>query len=536
MRSPDARLAEPLAALSLAGDLGMGLGLEHAIRVTYVAGRLAGALGLDSAERSNVFYVALLHGIGCTADAHDLAAVFGADEIALKGAAAVLDETDALEGIRFVVTRAGSAGPAPLRPLAVARSLARGTAAFGEGLRAHCEVGDLLASSVGVPADARDGLLALFERWDGKGIGGVAGTGIPQAARVFQVAKLATTQFERRGPDAALAAVRAQSGRALEPRVGEAFVELAGAEAVLDALGEPDLFDRVLDLEPADRRLGLPTDRSVAIFEAIADMADLKSPDFVGHSRAVADLAVGAGRRLGFEGADLDALGRAALAHDLGRASIPNSVLDKRRPLTPADWEAIRLHAYHTERVLLRSRFLAPCAPTAGLHHERLDGSGYHRGSRASAIPPAARILAAADAFQAMTSPRPWRAALEPARAAATLRADVHAGRLDGDAVEAVLATAERRPLRLTGGGRLSEREVEVLGLVAAGLSTRDVAARLSITEKTVRHHLEHVYDKLGVSTRAAAVVAAIGEGRLAEPAGGARDVAGSGRARGPQP
>ena len=517
MRSPDARLAEPLAALSLAGDLGMGLGLEHAIRVTCVAGRLAGALGLGAAERSNVFYVSLLHGIGCTADAHDLARLFATDEISLKAAGAVLDEGDPVEGIRFVLSRAGSTGPVALRPIAVARSLVRGTAAFRDGLRAHCEVGDLLASSVGVPTDARDGLLALFDRWDGTGVRRVGGTDIPLAARVFHVAKTATAQFDHAGADAALASVRGQAGRGLEPALVDVFLELASAEPVLADLSEPDLWSRVLDLEPAECRLGLDGDREASLFEAIADMADLKSPEFIGHSRAVAELSVAAGRRLGLAAAELDRLGRSALAHDLGRAAIPNSILDKTRGLTPAEWESVRLHPYQTERVLLRSASMAPYAAVAGLHHERLDGSGYHRGARAASIPPAARVLAAADAYQALTSQRPYRPALEPARAAATLRAEVRAGRLDGDAVEAVVATAEGRPLRLTGGGRLSGREVEVLTLLATGLATRDVAGRLGITDKTVRHHIEHIYDKLGVSTRAAAVVAAIGEGRLGD-------------------
>jgi HD-GYP domain-containing protein (c-di-GMP phosphodiesterase class II) len=517
VRSSDVRLAEPLAALSLAGDLGMGLGLEHAIRVTYVAGRLAGALGLGAEERSNVFYVSLLHGIGCTADAHDLARVFATDEIALKAAGAVLDQEDRVAGLRYVLARAGSAGPVARRPIAAAQALLRGSAAFADGLRAHCEVGDLLASSVGVPAAARAGLLTLFDRWDGSGVTGSTGADIPIAARVFHVAKIATAHFDKSGPGAAFAAVRSGAGRGLEPGLTEAFLDLATSEPVLAVLAEPDLGNRTLDLEPVECRLVLEPDREPALFEAIADMADLKSPAFIGHSRAVADLVIAAGRRLGFGDADVAGLRRAALAHDLGRASVPNMILDKPRALTPAEWETIRLHAYHTERVLLRSEILAPSATTAGLHHERLDGSGYHRGVRAASLPPAARLLAAADAWQALGRARPHRPALDAPTAAALLRSEVRAGRLDGDAVEAVIASAEGRPLRLTGGGRLSEREVEVIRLLAAGLSTRDIAAKLSITQKTVRHHVEHIYDKLGVSTRAAAVVAAIGEGRLGE-------------------
>lgn len=514
---PPPRLAEPLAALSLAGDLGMGFALEHALRVTYVAGRMAGTLGLGAEDRSNAFYVSLLHGIGCTADAHDLASVFAADDIALKTAGAVLDDDDLVAGLRYVFTRAGTGGPVILRPVAIVRALARGNSTFRDGLRAHCQVGELLATRVGVPAIARDGLLALFDRWDGKGIRRVGGLDLPLAARIFHVAKTATAFYDHAGPDAALTAVRAQAGRALQPALAEAFLDAAAEQAVLSALGEPDLATTVLDMEPAEQRLQLDADRNTSLFEAIADMADLKSPVFVGHSRAVAVRALASGRRLGIGASELGSLGRAALAHDLGRVGVPNTILDKPRALTAVDWESVRLHAYHTERILLRSEALAPYAPIAGLHHERLDGSGYHRGVRGPSIPPAARLLAAADAYEALTSTRPHRPALEPERAAATVRADVRAGRLDGDSVEAVIATAQGQPLRLMRSGRLSEREIEVLELLAQGHSTRVVATQLAITEKTVRHHVEHIYDKLGVSTRAAAVVAAIGEGRLAD-------------------
>jgi HD-GYP domain-containing protein (c-di-GMP phosphodiesterase class II) len=515
---PRPRLAEPLAALSLAGDLGMGFPLEHALRVTYVAGRLAATIGLEPEQQTDAFYVALLHGIGCTADAHDLAAAFGADEIALKAAGALVDDADQLDGLRLVLSHAGTSGPALLRPVAVARALVRGNDAFGEGLRAHCEVGDLLASSVGVPESARPGLLALFDRWDGKGVRRVGGTDLPLAARVFHVAKAAVAHADRLGPGAALPAVRALSGRSLEPRLAEAFGDLTTAEPIVELLAEGDIRERVLDLEPPGSRQSLQPERERALFEAIGDMADIKAPSFVGHARGVASVAVDAGRRLGFTADELTLVERAALAHDLGRTGVPNTILDKPRPLTAAEWEVVRLHPYHGERVLLRSEVLAPYAGTVGLHHERLDGSGYHRGVPASSIPRPARLLAAADAWQAMRSARPYRPALSPQRAASALRADAAAGRLDRDAVEAAIAAAQGVPFRPLGAGRLSPREVEVLELLAAGLATREVAARLAITEKTVRHHVDHIFDKLGVSTRAAAVVAAIGAGRLRQP------------------
>ena len=149
---------------------------------------------------------------------------------------------------------------------------------------------------------------------------------------------------------------------------------------------------------------------------------------------------------------------------------------------------------------------LEPMARVAGMHHERLDGSGYHRGCRARELPPAARVLAAADALHAMTQERPHRAALSAEQAAEELEREVHAGRLDPDAAGAVLEAAGRRRARrrdnLRPGG-LSEREVEVARLVAAGLSNPQIAKQLVISRRTAEHHVQHIYAKVGVSSRA---------------------------------
>ena len=186
---------------------------------------------------------------------------------------------------------------------------------------------------------------------------------------------------------------------------------------------------------------------------------------------------------------------------------------EKPGPLATAEWEQARLHAYLSERVLATSAALAPMAAIAGMHHERLDGSGYHRGCRGPELPPAARVLAAADAFQAMAQPRPHRAALAPEQAADVLAAEAHAGRLDPDAVAAVLETAGRPPSRLRHElrpGGLSDREVEVLRLVAAGYTNPDIGRRLGISRRTAEHHVQHIYTKIGVSTRAAATLFAL--------------------------
>jgi DNA-binding CsgD family transcriptional regulator len=194
-----------------------------------------------------------------------------------------------------------------------------------------------------------------------------------------------------------------------------------------------------------------------------------------------------------------------------GRCGVHNGIWDRPGPLTDAEWERVRLHPYLTGRLLARCPALAPLAQVAAAHHECADGSGYHRGMRASDLSPAMRLLGAADSYQAMTEPRPHRPALVPTAAAAQLRHDVQSGRHDGVAVEAVLASAGHRPRRrgLWPNG-LSTREVEVLRLVARGLPNRETARLLSISERTVAHHIQHTYNKIGVSTRGAVVLYAL--------------------------
>lgn len=512
-------LVEMLGALSLAGDLGMGRPLEHSLRTAYLSARLADQLELGDAGRGNALYVSLLHAIGCVADAHDMARAFSSDEIALKSEAALVDDDDMRALLGLLLRHAGRGRPAWARPMAVLRAMTQANAVFVEGLRAHCEVGDALARRIGLSEDSRRGLLALFERWDGKGINRLAGEQIPLAARIHGVAMTVEVFFSDAGREAAAEALRAQSGRACEPRLVDAFARLASEDPELwSDLRGPDLAARLAKFEPAGTDSVVDESRLEGIAEAYADFADLKSPFTLGHSRRVAELIVDAGRRLGFRDPELSRLRLAGLLHDIGRAAIPNTILDKPGPLTDAEWESVRLHPYHAERILGRGAALADLAPLAGAHHERLDASGYYRGSTAGQLPVAARLLAAADVAAALTEARPHRPAVGPSAAAIVLRTEVRDGRLDPHCTEAVIQAVLGRPTSPPArGGQLSEREIQVLALLARDRSTREAAHELGITAKTLRHHVEHVYDKLGVSTRPAAVVIALERGLLTD-------------------
>jgi DNA-binding CsgD family transcriptional regulator len=307
--------------------------------------------------------------------------------------------------------------------------------------------------------------------------------------------------------------VRRRAGGAFDPAVA---IPLADAAAeLLDFDADASAWEETLACEPGPR-LALEGEAIDRALGAMGDFADLASPYLVGHSAGVAQLVTAAAQQCRLQAAELVQLRRGALVHDLGRVSVPVRIWQKAAPLTPDDWERVRLHAYHGERVLTRSPFLAALASVASFHHERLDGSGYHRGTAVAELTPAARLLAAADAYHAMTEPRPHRAALPPGQAAEALGREVAAGRLDPDAVTGVLGAAGQRVPRIERPAGLTEREAEVLGLLARGLQTKQVARRLGISVKTADHHVQNAYAKIGVSTRAAAALFAMQHGLTA--------------------
>jgi HD-GYP domain-containing protein (c-di-GMP phosphodiesterase class II) len=510
------RLAEPVAALSLATDLGMGQPLEQALRTCLLAVSAGTELGLDGATRSDIYYLALLRFIGCTSDAHEQAALVGGDEIAFYAgvAPAVMGETP--EYLAFLVRRFAADAPPLTRARLVGRVLADGTAGARRSIAIHCEVARMLAARMGLPERMGIGLAHIFERWDGKGIPGeLAGEEIPAVARIVAAARDVDLFYRLGGWDSVVEVLRRRRAKAYDPAVADVF--LARGEGWLAELAGAPVWEAALAAEP-EPWVRVDDARFDAVLEAFAAFADLKSPFTRGHSEGVAALAEGAARQAGLAEREAREVRRAALVHDLGRTGVPNGIWDKPGPLTRTEWERVRLHPYLTERVLSQAAALWPLAALAGAHHERLDGSGYHRGSPAALLSPAARILAAADAYQAMTQERPHRPAFSSQEAAKELAAEADCGRLDGDAVRCVLAAAGhghgQRRARPAG---LSEREVEVLRLIARGASYKDVAERLSISPKTAEHHVGHIYAKSGVSSRAAAALFAMEHHLLAE-------------------
>ena len=255
---------------------------------------------------------------------------------------------------------------------------------------------------------------------------------------------------------------------------------------------------------------------------ALADFVDLASPYTRGHSTRMARLAEDGARELGLDPEEVDTVRRAALVHDLGMLGVPNRIWTKRGPLSPSDWERVRPHTHHTQRILHLAAPLRSAGSLAAMHHERLDGSGYHRGLQASALPIGARLLAVAEAYQAMSEVRAWRPALGTEEIAGQLRDETAAGRLDRRAVDAVLSAAGQPALagRSARGwpAGLTEREVGVLRGISRGLTNKQVARELYVSAATVHTHIINIYGKIGVNTRAGATLFAMEHDLIAPP------------------
>ena len=506
------RLAELVAALSLGIDLGFGQPMEHVLRQCMIALRLAECVGVGDEERSVVYYTALLVNVGCHSDAHEQAKWFG-DDIALKSGK-YDHELGSLSGLLASLRMVGSGNP-PLHRFRVGLEFAvSGHHDLNGMIEQHAALARRLAENIGLPIGVQEAVGAAYEQWDGKGWpGDLKGGEIPVASRLAQIGEFVEVAHRIGGTGAAIALAEKRAGSQFDPTLAAALCANAGT--ILDGLDAGPTWDAVIGAEPALGVLLQEAEFDRALL-AIADFVNLKSPYTLGHARAVSELAAEAGTKLGLEDEEVGILRRAGLANDLGRLGVSNAIWDKRGPLGAGEWERVRMQPYLTERMLHQSTALAPLGAIAVQHRERLDGSGYPRGLSGGAISMPARVLGAADAYQSMCELRPYREALLPEVAAKELRAEVKAGRMDGDVVEAVLGAAGHRVARRREGpAGLTAREVDVLRLVSRGLSSKEVAARLVISPKTARNHIEHIYVKIGASNRAAASLFAMQHGLI---------------------
>jgi HD-GYP domain-containing protein (c-di-GMP phosphodiesterase class II) len=514
--SPALRLSEFVATLALAQDNAFGQPLESQLRSCLLASWMCESAGVEPDVRDTVYWVALLRYVGCTGHAHEVATVFG-DEIAIRGRTLIHDAANPAEVMRDVIEFA-TAGHSPEEKDEIVQMLQKTAKEWVVyNFRSGCEVAAMLVQRLGFPAGVQDALGCTFERWNGNGHPNhVKGEAIPLPMRMVHLSQDMEAIARIFSPDHALDAARDRRDRTYDPMLVDLFVERG--RGWLDRLGDTEPWDAVLALEPEPRRTLDGEDLDQALMVA-ADFIDLKSPFMGGHSRRCATLATDAARVLGLGEEAITSLRRAALVHDFGTTAVPNSIWDKPGPLTRTEFDRVELHPMLTEQMLRRSPALASLNGVAAAHHEKCDGSGYHKRLRADGGDLAARVLAASEIYVGLTTERADRPAHAPADAAVELRRLEAQGALEPRASGAVLVAAGhgeaealpgRRP-RNPGG--LSRREVDVLRLAARGLTAREIADRLFISPKTTDHHIQHIYNKIGVSTRAAAALWAMQQG-----------------------
>ncbi len=503
------RLGEFVATLALAQDNAFGQPLESQLRSCLLASWMCERAGFDGNVRDTTYWVALLRYVGCTGHAHEVATVFG-DEIAIRAQTLVHDAANPAEVMRDVIAyaTAGRGDDEREQIIHMIQQTAREWAVhnFASG----CEVADMLLQRLDFGPEVRKALGFTFERWNGNGYPAHAkGDTIPLPMRIVHLSHDMEALGRLFSPERALEAARDRRNQSYDPAVADLFV--ANGAEWFERLATIEPWDAVLELEPAPHRLLTGASLDAAL-EVAADFIDLKSPYMNGHSRRCAELAAAAAAIRGCDGDAIATIRRAALVHDFGTTAVPNSIWDKPGALTRAEFDRVELHPMLTEQMLRRSPALAVLNPVACAHHEKCDGSGYHKRVWAGAGDEGACVLAAVEVYMGLTADRADRQAFSAGDAAGELRRLASQGVLDARATDAVLEAAghgkpEAGAKRQKHPGGLSQREVDVLRLAARGLTAKEIADRLFISPKTADHHVQHIYNKIGVSTRAAAAL-----------------------------
>ena len=506
-------VAELLCAVSFATSLALGDRMEHGLRTGYIGLRLADEVGTSSEDRQAVFYGALLKDAGCSACGAAMAAFFP-DQRVPNLDLMMSDRTQFRRILTMLTKHVPLDAALPARIARFMSFVVQCGSIVRENVAGHCEVAEILARRLGFPKSVQAAVRFQWERWDGKGVAyGLDGPSIPLAARLLHVAQMAEFAHGLGGVASAEASVRAQSGGRFDPEVAQAFLRLVKIQDVwrqLDELDDPGAFVTIAPPLADGLRIQVSID---AVCEVLADIADAKSITSRGHSRDVARVAVGVARQLELDVAQQAHVRRAAMVHDVGVMALPPGLLEDGRRFTASDREQIRQHPQHTYQVLDRVPQLRALASDAASHHEQPDGNGYHRQLISAQISLAGRILATSARFVelARQSGDKDQALLSMST---LVGAEVDAGCYDA----LVRSLGSANPDQLSAASKfipfgLTAREGEVLRLLARGLSNPQIAESLVISRKTVEHHVEHIFDKLDVTSRTAAVAHAVHAG-----------------------
>ncbi|NDW03753.1 HD-GYP domain-containing protein [Jiella pacifica] len=415
------RLAEILAALSKALDLTEGQPPGHCIRCCYIGIHIARTIGLDAVRTGELYYTLLLKDLGCSSNAARICELYLTDDIGFKKSFKEIDDSLA-HVLRFVLQQTGLKAGLAERFRALSNIVRNGGAIAQELIETRCRRGAAIARKLRFGEPVADGIRSLDEHFDGGGRPqGLTGEAIPLYSRVALLAQVADVFFRVGGIAAALAEVKARSGSWFDPALVAAFESLAADQAFVARLGEDDLSETVLSLEPAQARRAVDEDYLDDIAEAFAEVVDSKSPYTSGHSERVALFTDMIAEAMGHPPEHRRRLKRAALLHDIGKLGISNAILDKPGRLSEAEFAEIRRHPVYSEEILSKIGAFCELALIGGRHHERLDGTGYPLGLSGDDIGLDTRIVTVADIFDALTADRPYRPAMPLSKALAIL-------------------------------------------------------------------------------------------------------------------
>jgi HD-GYP domain-containing protein (c-di-GMP phosphodiesterase class II) len=450
----DIALSGVISALSYALDITEGQPEGHALRSCAIGMRIAQELELPGALRSDLFYALLLKDAGCSANAERMAALFGADDRAVKRTSKLVDWSSPWQAMRWSL-RTVAPGCSVRERVARLQDIREEGEVTRKLMEARCDRGAEIARMLYLSEETAAAIRSLDEHWDGRGQpDGLAREDIPLLARILCLAQTVEIFHAAGGVKAARRVARQRRGRWFDPTLVDAFLAIGRDRAFWASLADPD----VSHWEPGDLVLRADDERIDRIAEAFARVIDAKSPFTASHSVRVAEIAVGIGEVLGFDAGVQRDLRRAGLLHDIGKLAISNQILDKPGKLTDDEFATIKAHPAYSLRILQRAPCFAPIADLASDHHERIDGTGYPRGLAGARLGMPVRALAVADVFEALTADRPYRGPLPVEKALDIVSWEVP-GRLDRAAFAALETWLGRstepgaRPVISSGGG-----------------------------------------------------------------------------------
>lgn len=512
----EGNVASLLCALSFATGLGFGGHMEHGLGTAALGLSIADALLLDQEEREAIFYGALLKDVACTACSAGMAAFLPDEEQVSLADVILLDPSSLSDMMGWLSKYLQLDARFPQRIAKLFSFMVQCGPIIKESMRSHCEVAELFARQLGFPEPVQQALRFQWERWDGRGMAyGLAGVSIPRTARLLHLVQVLDLTYRMAGPAATEQIARDKRGSRFDPEGVDAFLAIAQQVDFWRTFEAQSTQEALLARRPATVADRAQQGQIERVCEVLADFVDVKTRETWHHSRSVARMAGIIGTCLGLDSGTMRKLRCAGLVHDVGKVAVPFALLSREKQLSASEQETYRLHVYYTQRILERVAGLQDLAPAAAAHHEWMNGQGYHRQLRGEQIPLHGRILAVADAYTRLVQQQEQK---DPLEALQAMRADVDI-RFDRVCYEALVTAitrpgeAEVQPLRPRNVGNLTEREVEVLRLLAQGQNSRQIAHTLDISRKTVEHHLAHVYNKIGVTCQTAAVVYAVQQG-----------------------